>query len=84
MSSSDLSNIASIQEHICNESFGLHHMIRELGQIYEALEVSQSNDSSLSHLPKAAAKLLIDGFPLEIMDGSAAHASYDKRTRSDL
>ena len=52
-------------------AFGLEHLLRELGQIYEASESSLI--PGLSRLPEAAAELLIDGYPLELMDGDAAH-----------
>ena len=62
-----------LQEDIINASFGLEHIFRELGQMYEAAVLSQHHGEDLSRLPKAAAELLIDGHPLEIMDGDAAH-----------
>ena len=60
-----------LQEEIINASFGLEHLFRELGQVYEA--AVQSPSQREHRLPKAAAELLIDGYPLEIMDGDAAH-----------
>ena len=48
---------------------GLEHLFREVGQMYEATQ-------ELGHkqlLRNVAAKLLIDGHPLELMDGDAAH-----------
>ena len=62
-----------LQEEIINASFGLEHLFRELGQVYEAAVQSPTQREHLSRLPKAAAELLIDGYPLEIMDGDAAH-----------
>ena len=56
---------------------GLEHLFRETGQMYEAkkslegkagLEVLHNFD-----LPDVAAKLLIDGYPLELMDGDTTH-----------
>ena len=64
--------LTRLKNDIISASFGLHHLLRELGQIYEAaLEFSEYSD--LSQLPKAAADLLLDGYPLELMDGDAAH-----------
>ena len=61
-----------LQKKIIEASFGLEHLLRELGQIYEAAaQLSQVPD--LPHLPKAAAELLIEGYPLELMYGDAAH-----------
>ena len=62
--------LGHLQENIINSSFGLEHFFRELGQVYEA---ALESGKDLSHLPKAAAELLIDGYPLELMDGDAAH-----------
>ena len=66
-------NMQVLQEDIINASFGLEHLFRELGQVYEAAVQSPSQREHLSRLPRAAAELLIDGYPLEIMDGDAAH-----------
>ncbi len=68
-----LKKLKGLQEDIVNFSFGLEHLLRELGQIYEAALQSHKYGDTLSYLPKAAAELLIDGFPLELMDGDAAH-----------
>ncbi len=57
-------------------AFGLEHLLRETGQLYEtSLEpgVPQDVKNQFSHLPGAAAKLLLNGYPLELMDGDAAH-----------
>ena len=61
-----------LQKQIIQASFGLEHLLRELGQIYEAA-AQPSQIPSLSRLPEAAAELLIEGYPLELMDGDAAH-----------
>ena len=65
-----------IQNKMIAASFGLEHLLRELGQVYEAIQDDSAHDL-LPHpylsLPSIAAELLIDGFPLEIMDGDAAH-----------
>ena len=72
-----------LQEDIIDSSFGLEHLLRELGQVYEAAVEGKLNDEDttshgildyyISNLPKAAAELLIEGYPLELMDGDAAH-----------
>ncbi len=61
------------QQQIVDSSFGLEHLLREMGQMYEAARAlpSSLNTEKLSRLPRAAAELLIDGYPLEIMDGDA-------------
>ena len=68
--------IEELHEQMINASLGLEHLLRELGQVYEAIQesnVSGPEAEQLSRLPQAAASLLIDGYPLEIMDGDAAH-----------
>ena len=72
-----------LQEDIIDSSFGLEHLLRELGQVYEAAAEGKLNDEDtsshgildyyVSNLPKAAAELLVEGYPLELMDGDAAH-----------
>ena len=62
-----------VQKKIIQASFGLEHILRELGQIYEATTSTGSPIPDVSRLPEAVAELLIDGYPLELMDGDAAH-----------
>ncbi|KAM3915637.1 interferon-induced very large GTPase 1-like [Leptodactylus fuscus] len=54
-------------------TFGLEHILRELGQIYEALEISPEKSEKFLTLPKIAAQLMVSGYPVELMDGDAAH-----------
>ena len=59
-------------------SFGLEHCFRELGQLFEAIKetedfILQDLRSCIYLLPQLAAKALIEGFPIEIMDGEALH-----------
>ncbi|KAG1926308.1 interferon-induced very large GTPase 1-like [Pimephales promelas] len=58
-------------------SFGLEHIMREIGQIYESCSSEKKNKKDLpfdsSSLPSLAAEMMISGFPLELMDGDAAH-----------
>ncbi|KAM5148033.1 interferon-induced very large GTPase 1-like [Mantella aurantiaca] len=54
-------------------TFGLEHILREIGQIYEALEILPGNDKCFLTLPKVAANLMVSGYPVELMDGDAAH-----------
>ena len=64
--------IETLQDHIIKESIGLEHLLRELGQIYEA-SAQQSPIPDLMRLPKVAAELLIEGYPFELMDGDTTH-----------
>ena len=64
-----------LRDKIVESSCGLEHLLRELGQVYEAALASKEygDGDVLSRLPRAVAELLIDGHPLELMDGDAAH-----------
>ncbi|XP_039543522.1 interferon-induced very large GTPase 1-like [Pimephales promelas] len=65
-----------ISEELRASTIGLEHIIREIGQIYESCS-SVKNKKDLqfhfSSLPSLAAEMMISGFPLELMDGDAAH-----------
>ncbi|MBN3311166.1 GVIN1 GTPase, partial [Amia calva] len=53
---------------------GLEHILREMGQIYEAWEYQPgAAELGVYSFPALAADLLISGFPVELMDGDAAH-----------
>uniref|UniRef100_A0AAV2J9Q9 Interferon-induced very large GTPase 1-like n=1 Tax=Knipowitschia caucasica TaxID=637954 RepID=A0AAV2J9Q9_KNICA len=57
-------------------SNGLAELTWEMGQLYEASLSLPKEDRSrqqLQHLPKLCAQLLIDGFPLELVDGDASN-----------
>uniref|UniRef100_A0A672MGS0 Zmp:0000000606 n=1 Tax=Sinocyclocheilus grahami TaxID=75366 RepID=A0A672MGS0_SINGR len=58
-------------------TFGLEHILREIGQIYESCQSVNKNKEGLpcnfSSLPSLAAEMMISGFPLELMDGDAVH-----------
>ena len=70
------SEIVELDKALINASFGLEHMLREVGQVYEAVAVQdtlQTDFSRVKNLPRVAAQLLYNGFPLELLDGDAAH-----------
>ncbi|XP_073714041.1 interferon-induced very large GTPase 1-like, partial [Misgurnus anguillicaudatus] len=71
------SELEKISEDLQASSFGLEHIIREIGQIYESCSSVKKNKTDLqfnfSSLPSLAAEMMICGFPLELMDGDAAH-----------
>uniref|UniRef100_G1TCE1 VLIG-type G domain-containing protein n=1 Tax=Oryctolagus cuniculus TaxID=9986 RepID=G1TCE1_RABIT len=74
-SPSDLQNaIEVISKEISNCTLGIDQILREVGQIYEALEeVSNTRDTLFLHLPQIAADLMINGVPIELMDGDASY-----------
>ncbi|XP_076021140.1 interferon-induced very large GTPase 1-like [Genypterus blacodes] len=58
-------------------TFGLEHIFREMGQIYEAHE-SLARGRNTGRMkwcdyPALAAELMISGHPMELMDGDAGH-----------
>ncbi|KAM4564530.1 interferon-induced very large GTPase 1-like isoform 2-T2 [Fundulus diaphanus] len=77
--SKDVGNKEEIKDIDCqlsNSSLGVEHFFREMGQIYEAsLYLPKTNPSrqQLQHLPRLCAQLLLDGFPLELVDGDASN-----------
>ncbi|XP_058863590.1 interferon-induced very large GTPase 1-like [Acipenser ruthenus] len=69
-------DLNKISEKINATTFGLQHIMRETGQVYEAIHTASKNDEELQYvavLPDIAAEMLISGHPLELMDGDAAH-----------
>ena len=72
-----------IQQELCkydkeliHASFGVEHLFRELGQMYECVMEQQTDPSLIKEvntLCTVVAHLLMSGFPLEIVDGDAAH-----------
>uniref|UniRef100_A0A3B4Y3N6 Upregulator of cell proliferation n=1 Tax=Seriola lalandi dorsalis TaxID=1841481 RepID=A0A3B4Y3N6_SERLL len=68
--------LSDLREELSNSSLGTEHFFREMGQIYEASVSLPETDPSrqqLQHLPKLCAGLLLDGFPLELVDGDASN-----------
>ncbi len=70
-------DLERISEELQAAAFGLEHIMREIGQIYESCSFVKNNKKDLkydfSSLPSLAAEMMISGFPLELMDGDAAH-----------
>ncbi|XP_073491928.1 up-regulator of cell proliferation-like [Aquarana catesbeiana] len=71
--------LKQIDQKISDSSLGIEHFLREMGQFYEA-ECSMVQENKLSfsfrhfiRLPEIAADLLLDGFPLELIDGDASN-----------
>ncbi|XP_073504965.1 up-regulator of cell proliferation-like [Phyllobates terribilis] len=67
--------LKQLDKSISESSLGIEHFLRELGQFYEAEYSTVKNESAkqFSHLPGIAADLLLDGFPLELIDGDASN-----------
>ncbi len=66
-----------VSEKLQAATFGLEHILREIGQIYESCSSVKKTKTdfkfNVSSLPSLAAEMMISGFPLELMDGDAAH-----------
>ncbi|KAJ8268793.1 hypothetical protein COCON_G00114000, partial [Conger conger] len=74
--------LEKVSEEIIAMSVGLQHLMRELGQLYEAVKsVAVSEDFTdiqwVDTLPRIGAELLMAGYPLELMDGDVAHMPLD-------
>lgn len=68
--------LKTISSDMVNANFGLEHLLREISQIYEAMQLeSDEFKDIISRLPDVAAHILIDGYPLELMDGDTAHVA---------
>ncbi|KAM9400458.1 interferon-induced very large GTPase 1-like isoform 2-T2 [Salvelinus alpinus] len=68
--------IAYLDRQISNSSLGTEHFLREMGQLYESavlLGETEESRQQLQHLPRLCAELLLDGFPLELVDGDASN-----------
>ncbi|XP_054850103.1 interferon-induced very large GTPase 1-like [Eublepharis macularius] len=75
----EVRKIAEVDQLISSSSLGVEHFMRELGQFYEAeyLMVKEGklnkNKRQFAHFPSIAADLLLEGFPLELIDGDASN-----------
>uniref|UniRef100_A0A8C5DDY5 Si:dkey-85k7.12 n=1 Tax=Gouania willdenowi TaxID=441366 RepID=A0A8C5DDY5_GOUWI len=75
-SSENKEEIKQLDQQLTSSSLGIEHFFREMGQIYEASRFLPETDPSrqqLNHLPELCAQLLLDGFPLELVDGDASN-----------
>ncbi|XP_049925909.1 interferon-induced very large GTPase 1-like isoform X2 [Epinephelus moara] len=69
--------LEQISTKLQSATFGLEHILREMGQIYEAHASLQKQttrgQTDWSKYPELAAELMISGHPMELMDGDAGH-----------
>ncbi|XP_039871739.1 interferon-induced very large GTPase 1-like [Simochromis diagramma] len=67
--------LEEISKNLQSATFGLEHIFREMGQIYEAHRAieGESRHTDWSKYPELAAQLMISGHPMELMDGDAGH-----------
>ncbi|XP_038854996.1 interferon-induced very large GTPase 1-like [Salvelinus namaycush] len=74
--SAEKKDIADLDRQISDGSLGLEHFLRELGQLYEAscsLPEDSPQRKQMEHLPGLCAQMLLDGFPIELVDGDASN-----------
>ncbi|XP_043956226.1 interferon-induced very large GTPase 1-like [Gambusia affinis] len=66
-----------LSQKLQSATFGLEHIFREMGQIYEAHKSLKKPLLDKQHdwtkYPELAADLMISGHPMELMDGDAGH-----------
>ncbi|XP_074392445.1 interferon-induced very large GTPase 1-like [Zonotrichia albicollis] len=68
-----LSRLDALSDEINDSSIGLEHLLREVGQIYEALELMNCYVEKFVKLPEIAAELMVSGHSVELMDGDASY-----------
>uniref|UniRef100_A0A8D2MQW3 VLIG-type G domain-containing protein n=1 Tax=Zonotrichia albicollis TaxID=44394 RepID=A0A8D2MQW3_ZONAL len=69
----DTDLLNSVSDELNYSSIGLEHLLREVGQIYEALQLMHCKNDSFCKLPEIAAELMVSGYPVELMDGDASY-----------
>ncbi|XP_031179373.1 interferon-induced very large GTPase 1-like [Sander lucioperca] len=69
----NMKEIAELDQDLLDSSLGLEHYMREMGLIYEVSLQSRDTADEISHLPGLAAEMLLDGYPLELLDGDASN-----------
>uniref|UniRef100_H2ZXS5 VLIG-type G domain-containing protein n=1 Tax=Latimeria chalumnae TaxID=7897 RepID=H2ZXS5_LATCH len=71
--------LTELDQKIADSSLGLEHFMREIGQIYEAESLLFNKDkltdaqNQFVHLANVAADLMLEGYPLELINGDASH-----------
>ncbi|XP_015270603.1 PREDICTED: interferon-induced very large GTPase 1-like [Gekko japonicus] len=71
---SDLhSKLEELSKEISESTFGLEHLLREVAQLYEVLDMLPQQNQVVHFLPQIAADLVVSGYPMELMDGDASH-----------
>ena len=69
---------------ICDRLFGIEHVMRELGQLYETFinarqnrgEISKKLDFNVADLAVFAANIIMSGHSLELLDGAVTHVPH--------
>ncbi|XP_060924705.1 up-regulator of cell proliferation-like [Limanda limanda] len=69
----DVKLIAELDQALLDSSLGTEHYMREMGLIYEFSTSISTTADEISQLPGLAAEMLLDGYPLELLDGDASN-----------
>lgn len=69
----DAKRVAELDQALVESSLGIEHYMREMGLIYEFSLQSKNSSDEISRLPGLAAEMLLDGHPLEVLDGDASN-----------
>ncbi|XP_053183955.1 up-regulator of cell proliferation-like [Scomber japonicus] len=70
----DVKIISELVQTLLESSLGVEHYMREMGLIYEfSIDGSRNTADEISRLPGLAAEMLLDGYPLELLDGDASN-----------
>ncbi|XP_031179377.1 interferon-induced very large GTPase 1-like [Sander lucioperca] len=69
----NMKEIAELDQALLDSSLVLEHYMREMGLIYEFSLQSRDTADEISRLPGLAAEMLLDGYPLELLDGDASN-----------
>ncbi|KAJ8377675.1 hypothetical protein AAFF_G00255200 [Aldrovandia affinis] len=75
-SSENKERIAELDQQMSSCSLGVEHFLREMGQLYESacsLPEGHTSRKQMQGLPQLCAELLLEGFPLELVDGDASN-----------
>ena len=71
-----MKKLKELKQWLNNSSLGLEHLLREVGQMYEAFAANEdvkNSNCKVKYVPHIVAHLLHDGLPLELLDGDASH-----------
>ncbi|XP_061839164.1 up-regulator of cell proliferation-like [Nerophis lumbriciformis] len=65
--------IAVFNQALVDSSLGVEHYMREMGLNYEVSVHVDDSTGKICHLPAITAEMLLDGYPLELLDGDASN-----------
>ncbi|KAL0166752.1 hypothetical protein M9458_038596, partial [Cirrhinus mrigala] len=70
----DKEHLRDLDNQIASSSLGVQHFVRELSQLYECAHFQENwKHTALKKLPEICAQLMLNGFPLELIDGDASN-----------